>query len=388
MIVLIVRPTVYAFSFMLAAVLAGIALGSALVAPFIARRASAANEAAGPPSPRLRRDWPFILAIVQLLTGATALVSLSVLNHTNTLQQWFGPIVNRIAPDYLTYTIVTAVPAVLPASILLGIAFPIGLHVWAGATDNGAPIASRVGVFYSLNVAGAILGSLVAGFVLLPALGSRGSLVLVASVMFAGGLVLFLMLRPRASSRLVTAGVLALVFAGVAASRRSVRRVPRGPLSARHRRLARRIGADHRQRASAAGRRPHDAARRQPPGERPGRHGVVAPPHRLPADGGASRSEGRARHRPRRRRDGGGRRARHRRERHRRRALARRRPRRRILHSHQLRRAHAAEREAPRRRWPQFPATTDKKFDVVTADIVLPIHAGANNLYSAEYFQS
>jgi spermidine synthase len=31
--------------------------------------------------------------------------------------------------------------------------------------------------------------------------------------------------------------------------------------------------------------------------------------------------------------------------------------------------------------------TTEKKFDVVTADVVLPIHAGANNLYSREYFR-
>ena len=29
---------------------------------------------------------------------------------------------------------------------------------------------------------------------------------------------------------------------------------------------------------------------------------------------------------------------------------------------------------------------TDKRYDVITADIVLPNHAGANNLYAAEYF--
>jgi spermidine synthase len=208
MIVLIVRPTVYAFSFMLAAVLAGIALGSAIVAPFMRARPGRSEDRP--------LHWASVLAVVQLLTGAAALVSLTVLNHTATLQQWFAPIVNKIAPDYLTYTIVTAVPAVLPASILLGIAFPIGLHVWAGATDDGAPVASRVGVFYSLNVAGAILGSLAAGFVLLPTLGSRGSLVLVASVMFAGGLALYLMLGPRSSRRLVTAGTLALGFGVVA----------------------------------------------------------------------------------------------------------------------------------------------------------------------------
>ena len=198
MIVLIVRPTVYAFSLMLAAVLAGIALGSAIVTPLMRRT----------------WDWPVVLAVVQLATGVTALVSLMVLNQTTALQETFGPWLGRFVPDYLTYTIITSVPAVLPASILLGVAFPIGLHIWAGATSDGAPVASRIGVFYSLNVAGAILGSLAAGFLLLPAIGSRGSLILVASLIFAGGLVLLAAVR-RPSSR--TWVVLAVAAAGFAA---------------------------------------------------------------------------------------------------------------------------------------------------------------------------
>jgi spermidine synthase len=198
MIVLIVRPTVYAFSLMLAAVLAGIALGSAIVTPLMRRRA----------------DWPLVLALVQLATGVTALLSLMVLNQTTALQEVFGPMLSRVVPDYLTYTIITAVPAVLPASLLLGVAFPIGLHIWAGAGADGAPVASRIGVFYSLNVAGAILGSLAAGFLLLPGLGSRWSLILVAAVMFAGGLALVAVARPTSRARL-SAGGLAIGFAAL-----------------------------------------------------------------------------------------------------------------------------------------------------------------------------
>ena len=59
----------------------------------------------------------------------------------------------------------------LPTTILLGLAFPIGLTLWAG-DDPGEDTSRRVGVFYSLNVFGAILGSVLAGFVLLPQLGS------------------------------------------------------------------------------------------------------------------------------------------------------------------------------------------------------------------------
>jgi predicted membrane-bound spermidine synthase len=53
-----------------------------------------------------------------------------------------------------------SVPALLPTCVLLGIAFPIGLRLWAGAEIEPPHIASRTGVFYSLNVLGAILGPL------------------------------------------------------------------------------------------------------------------------------------------------------------------------------------------------------------------------------------
>ena len=39
----------------------------------------------------------------------------------------------------------------LPTTILLGLAFPIGLTLWAG-DDPGEDTSRRVGVFYSLNV--------------------------------------------------------------------------------------------------------------------------------------------------------------------------------------------------------------------------------------------
>jgi spermidine synthase len=48
--------------------------------------------------------------------------------------------------------------------------------------------ASRIGALYSLNVAGAIAGSLLAGFVLLPRLGSVNALIVLAGLFVASGL--------------------------------------------------------------------------------------------------------------------------------------------------------------------------------------------------------
>ena len=69
-------------------------------------------------------------------------------------------------PEYLVYPVAGSLLAIFPTALLMGIAFPIGLHLWA---SQGRQTAERVGLFYSLNVAGAIVGSLAGGFLLLPA---------------------------------------------------------------------------------------------------------------------------------------------------------------------------------------------------------------------------
>ena len=74
-------------------------------------------------------------------------------------------------PEYLGYPI-SACLAIFPTALLMGLAFPIGLHTWASAVTTGWPCRGPIGQFYSLNVTGAIAGSLAAGFVLLPQLGS------------------------------------------------------------------------------------------------------------------------------------------------------------------------------------------------------------------------
>jgi spermidine synthase len=201
-IVLIVRPTVYGFAVMLATILLGIAVGSYLVAPLMRRRI----------------DWLATLAGIEVASGLAALFSLTTLNWVPVVHQAILPAVDVVLPDYLAYPIAASVPALLPTSLLLGAAFPIGLRLWAGSDAEPSPrVASRTGVFYALNVVGAILGSLVAGFLLLPALGSRNSLVLVSGLLCLSGLALLLAGGARSSARLAVAAAAVVLFAGITA---------------------------------------------------------------------------------------------------------------------------------------------------------------------------
>ncbi len=169
MLVVYLRPTAYAFTIMLAVVLAGIALGSAIATPLL----------------QLRRAWLPVLTVIQLAIGITAALSFNALARSQALLETLaqpGSLLASLGIDaYLAPIVVSSVAAMLPSTVLLGVAFPMGLTLYAG-DEPTADTSRRVGVFYSLNVLGAIVGSVAAGFLLLPALGSRGSLLVAAGL--------------------------------------------------------------------------------------------------------------------------------------------------------------------------------------------------------------
>jgi spermidine synthase len=202
-LVIFLGPTAYAFTLMLASVLAGIALGSWIVTPLM--KGARASKA---------RDWLAILAVAELAIGFASVLSFTTLGDRWTLPGWLQPMLARPWMDYLVPVMLSSLATILPTAVLLGLAFPIGLHIWTGAGNPG--IAKRIGVFYSVNVCGAIAGSIVAGFLLLPLLGSRPSLIVISSLSLASGLVLLATAWPR--RRAVTAALLVLPLF-VAASR-------------------------------------------------------------------------------------------------------------------------------------------------------------------------
>jgi spermidine synthase len=202
MLVLFLRPTAYAFTIMLACVLAGIAIGSLIAAPLL----------------RVRRDWLTVLAIIQALIGFTAVLSFNALTRSQEAIAAAIPVFERLGLNtYLAPLVASSMIAMLPTMILLGVAFPIGLTVWAGDTP-GSETSRRVGVFYSLNVIGAIIGSVLAGFVVLPLMGSRWGLIVTAGLATASSIVLAAQVRrkhPR-TAMAIAAAAIALYVGGAA----------------------------------------------------------------------------------------------------------------------------------------------------------------------------
>jgi spermidine synthase len=200
---LFLRPTVYGFAIMLATILAGIAIGSYLVAPLLDRP----------------RRWIAVVGVFELAIAIATALSFWPLAQLPALNDRLTPTLQHVMPAYLVFPLSGSLLAIFPTALLMGAAFPIGLRLWTGARDDSAEVASRVGAFYSLNVAGAILGSLAGGFLLLPLVGSRAALVLLAGVTFASGAVLLGISQwPRSTKAWTIAAAAAVLIAVVALS--------------------------------------------------------------------------------------------------------------------------------------------------------------------------
>lgn len=167
---LIFGGTTSAVAMVLAVFMGGLAVGSALVA----RR---------PVADPLRA-----YARLELLTGAAALATLPLLR----LLPWaYGALVARGAltgaAEHAGIALAAAL-VLLPPTILLGATVPLAVEYLSRA---GVAVHAGFGRLYLLNTLGGAAGAALAPFVLVPALGVRGSFVAAAALsLFAGALAL------------------------------------------------------------------------------------------------------------------------------------------------------------------------------------------------------
>src|SRR6266508_4197683 len=176
---------IYIFTAILAAFLAGIALGSALY-----------RCVSGP-----GRDLVGVLGLCLAGVGVAALVTVVI----------GSGVVGRL--PFLSET----VAVLLPATVLMGYGFPLAGRL---ITRSTAETGGSVGLLYAANTAGSILGSFSAAFVLAGTLGTNGSVLLLGAVDLLVGAALMVTepaWRARAV-RLAGAGLALLAVVAVVAS--------------------------------------------------------------------------------------------------------------------------------------------------------------------------
>ena len=183
----------YVFTVILALFLVGIALGAATYNAF---------------RPRIK-DPLRVLAVSQIVVAVLSVAGLIlVISQPRSLD----------AADALGSVGVlfgAAVLTVLPVTFVMGLAFPTASEL---LRDERGKAGSESGLLLGANTTGAILGSLVIPFVLMPTIGSPTIIVALALLNAALGVGLALWARPRRSAVAATgavAAVLIVVLAGV-----------------------------------------------------------------------------------------------------------------------------------------------------------------------------
>ncbi len=153
---LIIGSSTYAFTSMLIAFLAGLALGSWILARYL----------------RSRNADPIMFSLLQLGIGASALLLLPLLERMPVV--FIGALRLSSSPQFLLgVQFFISLLSMLVPTLLMGATFPCAVQILSRGLDR---IGYDVGMIYSVNTLGAIVGAFSAGFFLIPTLGVQSTL--------------------------------------------------------------------------------------------------------------------------------------------------------------------------------------------------------------------
>ena len=199
---LVLGSSVYSFSSVLGIYLLGLGLGSALIAPLLARASVS----------------PWWFALVQFGVALSATAGMHRYGDLPRAMLDLGERAGPSWPGLLVGEAALVAPIVLVPCLLLGATFPLATRLLqrggAGETTGSA---------YAVNTLGTIAGSLATGFLLLPSLGVQGVVLLASGLAALAGIVALVLpgvSRPRTLT-LAVATVLcaAAVLTGMTAPR-------------------------------------------------------------------------------------------------------------------------------------------------------------------------
>lgn len=179
LLTLVFMGTTYAYTAMLASILAGIALGS-FGAAAIADRVK---------SPL------FVFGVVECAAGVACAATIILIEHlpirVEHLQQ-------RFALDFggqMAALFAASISVLLLPTVLIGMSFPFAVRA---CTASHARLGSDVGNLYAVNTFGGVLGAIAGGYALLPWFGAHRSIEALAVVLFLIGAVLIVTSRQGA----------------------------------------------------------------------------------------------------------------------------------------------------------------------------------------------
>ncbi len=167
---LVFGNTVYAIATVLAVFMGGLATGSALLGRWSERHAN----------PVALYGW------IELGVAASGVVSLAGLEGVRAMYVASYPLVGGWLPALVAQRFAGAALVLFVPTFLMGATLPILVR---GLTRHSAELGARISRLYWVNTAGAVTGTLGAGFWLLPQLGQRATVLLAAGLNVVAGVI-------------------------------------------------------------------------------------------------------------------------------------------------------------------------------------------------------
>lgn len=195
---LVMGSTTYALSTMLAAFMAGLALGGWLGGRLADRREDCAGTFA-------------IAEIAIAVTGPLVFIAIKALDP---IYAWLFQVFHLSFFSFSIAQFVLAFLLMLVPTVIMGATFPLALKVRARSMEC---LGRKAGGVYAINSLGAVVGSMAAGFLLIPFVGSLNTVFFAGFVnMLVGSVVLFLSVknseRGLHEAWPIFAGALLLIF--------------------------------------------------------------------------------------------------------------------------------------------------------------------------------
>ena len=190
---LLIGPTTYSFTIVLVTFIAGLALG---------------NLAFGRWADKTK-DVPGLLIVSQT---AAAFFALFVSQFFGNSQLFFAKLIHGFSDQFTAFFIIQALTLfgfmILP-TFFLGATFPLVAKIY---TRSLSTVGRSIGVAYTMNTIGAVLGSFCTGFILIPMLGKETGISFVIAFQMAVSLVAGLVLVRKQGKIPRRAAVLAIIF--------------------------------------------------------------------------------------------------------------------------------------------------------------------------------
>ncbi len=209
MLTFILGNSTWAFSTILVAFLTGIALGSMIVSRFVDRM----------------KNLPLLITVLEVAAAVCALLLIPAYGKFYIVRSWIVDSIGTVDGMLIAFFIVSFLAMIVPTT-LLGMVFPAAGKIYARRLST---VGRRIGGLYALSTLGAIAGAMLPAFLMIPLLGLQNALIATVIVNAAAGAILIAAASAKPALKLTFAAVpVVLLLSGYALLPRDLEL--RGPL--------------------------------------------------------------------------------------------------------------------------------------------------------------